>query len=68
MSGKREDGRLSAGPSLIFITAWAAVAPDRAGSAPHDKPAALSFVDRGGDAARRTIHPTSVTICPELPR
>jgi hypothetical protein len=51
MGGMRKDGRFPAGSSLIFATSWAAVAPDRAGSAPHDEPAALCFLDRGVAAA-----------------
>ncbi|GAA3046132.1 hypothetical protein GCM10010464_08000 [Pseudonocardia yunnanensis] len=68
MGGKRKDGRFPAGSSLILKTVGAAVAPDRAGSAPHDEPAALSFVDRGGAAARRKIHPISLAIRPGPPR
>jgi len=68
MGGKCEDGRFPADSSLLSATTWVAVAPDRAGSAPDDKPAALSFVDRGEAAARRKIHPISVAIRPGAPR
>lgn len=68
MGDKRKDGRFPAGSSLILVTAWAAVAPDRAGSAPHDKPAALLFDDRGGAAAIWKIPPISRAIRPGPPR
>ncbi|GAA1213728.1 hypothetical protein GCM10009608_58030 [Pseudonocardia alaniniphila] len=64
MCDKRKDGRFPAGSSLILVTAWAAVAPDRAGSAPHDKPAAPPFDDRGGAAARSKFPPISRAVRP----
>jgi hypothetical protein len=68
MGGKRKDGRFPARSSLIVVTARAVVAPVRAGSAPHDKPSALSFVDRGDACARPKIPPISLAIRRGPPR
>jgi hypothetical protein len=68
MGAKRKDGRFSAGSSLLFATAWAAIAPDRAGSAPHGKSAVLAFVDRGGAGVRRKIRSISLATRPGSPR
>jgi hypothetical protein len=68
MGAKRKDGRFPAGSSLLFATAWAAIAPDRAGSAPHGKPAALPFVDRVGAGVRQKIHSISVATRSGSPR